>query len=150
MESIKKWMKDSANILFDDSRNDLRSLPRSVRLQILLVLSFIWTTVFSLYIFSYTTFAFGWAGLYIAHIGLIFAVYMTFKQFHKAEEQSNSVFKTKNFNPFKIMVLFFVIVFIFVFSKGIEVLTKTNSYSIPYDGPVKSVFEKWLPFSKVK
>ena len=150
MESLKKWMKDSANILFDDSRNDLRSLPRSVRLQILLVLSFIWTTVFSLYIFSYTTFAFGWAGLYIAHIGLIFAVYMTFKQFHKAEEQSNSVFKTKNFNPFKIMVLFFVIVFIFVFSKGIEVLTKTNSYSIPYDGPVKSVFEKWLPFSKVK
>ena len=150
MESVKKWMKDSANILFDDSRNDLRSLPRSVRLQILLVLSFIWTTVFSLYIFSYTTFAFGWAGLYIAHIGLIFAVYMTFKQFHKAEEQSNSVFKTKNFNPFKIMVLFFVIVFIFVFSKGIEVLTKTNSYSIPYDGPVKSVFEKWLPFSKDK
>ena len=108
MESVKKRMKDSANILFDDSRNDLRSLPRSVRLQILLVLSFIWTTVFSLYIFSYTTFAFGWAGLYIAHIGLIFAVYMTFKQFHKAEEQSNSVFKTKNFNPFKIMVLFFV------------------------------------------
>ena len=150
MESVKKWMKDSANILFDDSRNDLRSLPRSVRLQILLVLSFVWTTVFSLYIFSYTTFAFGWAGLYVAHIGLIFAVYMTFKQFYKADDESNSVFKTKNFNPFKIMVLFFVIVFIFVFSKGIEVLTKTNSYSIPYDGPVKSVFEKWLPFSKVK
>ena len=42
------------------------------------------------------------------------------------------------------------IVFIFVFSKGIEVLTKTNSYKIPYDGPSKSVFEKWLPFSKVK
>ena len=150
MESLKNWMIDAANILFDDSKNDLRALPKTVRLQILLVLSFIWTTVFSLYIFSYTTFAFGWAGLYIAHIGLIFAVYMTFKQFHKAEEQSNSVFKTKNFNPFKIMVLFFVIVFIFVFSKGIEVLTKTNSYSIPYDGPVKSVFEKWLPFSKVK
>ena len=150
MESLKNWMVDAANILFDDSKNDLRALPKTVRLQILLVLSFIWTTVFSLYVFSYTTFAFGWAGLYIAHIGLIFAVYMTFKQFHKAEEQSNSVFKTKNFNPFKIMVLFFVIVFIFVFSKGIEVLTKTNSYSIPYDGPVKSVFEKWLPFSKVK
>ena len=83
MESLKNWMKDAANILFDDSKNDLRSLPRSVRLQILLVLSFVWTTVFSLYIFSYTTFAFGWAGLYVAHIGLIFAVYMTFKHFHK-------------------------------------------------------------------
>ena len=95
MESLKNWMIDSANILFDDSKNDLRSLPRSVRLQILLVLSFVWTTVFSLYIFSYTTFAFGWAGLYIAHIGLIFAVYMTFKQFHKAEENLIVYFKQK-------------------------------------------------------
>ncbi|MDA7583239.1 hypothetical protein N8698_03095 [Candidatus Pelagibacter sp.] len=150
MESLKNWMKDAANILFDDSKNDLRALPRSVRLQILLVLSFVWTTVFSLYIFSYTTFAFGWAGLYIAHVGLIFAVYMTFKHFHKAEAQSSSVFQTKNFDPFKIMVIVFVVVFIFVFSKGIEVMTKTNSYSIPYDGPSKSVFEKWLPFSKDK
>ena len=129
MESLKKWMTESANILFDDSKNDLRSLPRSVRLQILLVLSFIWTTVFSLYIFSYTSFAFGWAGLYVAHIGLIFAVYMTFKQFHKAEEKSNSVFQTKNFDPFKIMVIVFVVVFIFVFSKGIDVLN-TNSYKL--------------------
>ena len=150
MERLKNWMVDSANILFDDSKNDLRSLPKSVRLQILLVLSFVWTTVFSLYVFSYTTFAFGWAGLYIAHIGLIFAVYMTFKQFHKAETKYNSVFKTKNYDPFKIMVIVFVIVFIFVFSKGIEVLTKTNSYSIPYDGPSKKKKKKWLPFSKVK
>ena len=152
MESIKNWMRDAANILFDDSKNDLRALPKTVRLQILLVLSFIWTTVFSLYVFSYTTFAFGWAGLFLAHIGLIFAVYTTFKQFHRAEEKSASVFQTKNFDPFKIMVIVFVIVFIFVFSKGIEVLTSPNpySYSIPYDGSSKSVFEKWLPFSKDK
>lgn len=51
MEALKNWMIDAANILFDDSKNDLRALPRSVRLQILLVLSFVWTTVFSLYIF---------------------------------------------------------------------------------------------------
>ena len=152
MDSFKNWMIESANILFDDSKNDLRALPKSVRLQILLVLSFIWTTVFSLYVFSYATFALGWAGIYIAHIGLIFAVYWTFKQFHKAEEKSTSVFETKNFNPYKIMVVVFVIVFIFVFSKGIEVLTSPNpySYSIPYDGSSKSVFEKWLPFSKDK
>ena len=49
MDGLKKWMQESANILFDDSKNDLRSLPKAVRLQILLVLSFIWTTVFSLY-----------------------------------------------------------------------------------------------------
>ena len=95
MDGLKNWMKESANILFDDSKNDLRALPKSVRLQILLVLSFIWTTVFSLYIFSYTSFAFGWAGLYVAHVGLIFAVYMTFKQFHRAEEKSASVLSQK-------------------------------------------------------
>ena len=49
MESIKNWMRDAANILFDDSKNDLRALPKTVRLQILLVLSFIWTTVCLLY-----------------------------------------------------------------------------------------------------
>ena len=48
------------------------------------------------------------------------------------------------------MKIVFDIVIIFVFSKGIEVLTRTNSYSIPYDGPNKSAFEKWLPFTKNK
>ena len=146
--SLKNFMVESANILFDDSKNDLRALPKTVRLQILLVLSFIWSVVFSLYIFTYTTFIFGWAGVFLAHLGLIFAVYVTFKQFHKAEEKSASVFETKNFNPFKIMAIVFVIVFIFVFSKGIEVLTNTNSYKIPYGGPDKSAIEKWLPFTQ--
>ena len=148
--SLKNFMVESANILFDDSKNDLRALPKTVRLQILLVLSFIWSVVFSLYIFTYTTFIFGWAGVFLAHLGLIFAVYHTFKQFHKAEEKSASVFETKNFNPFKIMAIVFVIVFIFVFSKGIEVLTNTNSYKIPYGGPDKSAIEKWLPFTQKK
>ena len=68
MESLKNWMIDAANILFDDSKNDLRSLPRSVRLQILLVLSFVWTTVFSLiYIFLYNFCLWlGWS-LYCTH-----------------------------------------------------------------------------------
>ena len=146
--SLKNFMIESANILFDDSKNDLRALPKTVRLQILLVLSFIWSVVFSLYIFTYTTFIFGWAGVFLAHLGLIFAVYHTFKQFHKAEEKSASVFETKNFNPFKIMAIVFILMFIFIFSKGIEVLTKTNSYGIKYDGPDKSAFEKWLPFTQ--
>ena len=75
MESFKNWMTEAANIMFDDSKNDLRSLPKSVRLQILIVLSFVWSTVFSLYVFSVTSFIFGWAGVVMAHIGLIIAVY---------------------------------------------------------------------------
>jgi hypothetical protein len=102
MESLKNWMRDAANILFDDSKNDLRSLPKAVRLQILLVLSFIWTTVFSLYVFSYTTFAFGWAGLFLAHIGFIFAVYMTFKHFHKLRKIHLVFLKLKILTPLKL------------------------------------------------
>ena len=59
MENFKNWMTEAANIMFDDSKNDLRSLPKSVRLQILIVLSFVWSTVFSLYVFSVTSFIFG-------------------------------------------------------------------------------------------
>jgi hypothetical protein len=48
------------------------------------------------------------------------------------------------------MAIFFVVVFMFVFSKGIEVLNSTNSYDIKYDGPDKTPAEKWLPFTKKK
>ena len=61
MDGLKNWMVETANIMFDDSKNDLRSLPKTVRLQILIVLSFVWSTVFSLYVFSLTSFIWGWA-----------------------------------------------------------------------------------------
>ena len=143
---LKNWMIESANIMFDDSKSDLRSLPKTVRLQILIVLSFIWSTVFSLYVFSLTTFIWGWAGVVMAHIGLIIAVYITFKFFHKAQKEKRSVFETGNYNPAKIFVVFFIIFFIFIFSKGVEVLTKTNSYTIKYDGPKKTTLERIMEF----
>ncbi len=145
---LNKWMIESANIMFDDSKSDLRSLPKTVRLQILIVLSFIWSTVFSLYVFSLTTFIWGWAGVVMAHIGLIIAVYITFKFFHKAKKEQKSVFVTGNYNPAKIFVVFFLVFFIFIFTKGVEVLTKTNSYSIIYDGPKKTTLERIQEFLK--
>ena len=48
MESLKNWMRDTANILFDDSKNDLRSLPKTVRLQIL------FGQLYLVYMFSHT------------------------------------------------------------------------------------------------
>ena len=148
IHKFKNWMVESANIMFDDSKSDLRSLPKTVRLQILIVLSFIWSTVFSLYVFSLTTFIWGWAGVVMAHIGLIIAVYITFKFFHKAKKEQRSVFETGNYNPAKIFVVFFIVFFIFIFTKGIDVLTRTNSYSIEYDGPVKSTLERIKEFVK--
>ena len=148
MESLKNWMVETANIMFDDSKNDLRSLPKTVRLQILIVLSFVWSTVFSLYVFSLTSFIWGWAGVVLAHIGLIIAVYITLKFFHKANVEKKSVFETGNYNPAKIFVAFFIIFFIFIFTKGVEVLTTSNSYSIKYDGPKKSTIERIKEFVK--
>ena len=148
LDKLRNWMIDSANIMFDDTKNDLRSLPKTVRLQILIVLSFVWSTVFSLYVFSITSFLFGWAGVVMAHIGLIIAVYLTFKFFHKKDKQPVSVFETGNYNPAKIFVVFFIIFFIFIFTKGIEVLTKTNSYSIQYDGPEKTTLQRIKDFVK--
>jgi 4-hydroxybenzoate polyprenyltransferase len=147
-KKLRNFMIDSANIMFDDSKSDIRSLPKSVRLQILIVLSFVWTTVFSLYVFTLTTFIWGWAGLIMAHIGLIIAVYITFKFFHKADKEKKSVFETGNFNPAKVFVFLFLIFFIFIFTKGIEVLGKTQSYSIKYDGPEKTTIQRIKDFVK--
>ena len=148
LNKFRNFLIESANIMFDDSKNDIRSLPKTVRLQILIVLSFVWSTVFSLYVFSLTSFIWGWAGVVLAHIGLIIAVYITFKFFHKANIERKSVFETGNYNPAKIFVVFFIVFFIFIFTKGIDVLTRTNSYTIEYDGPVKSTLERIKEFVK--
>ena len=82
---MKKMMIDAATVLFDDSRNDLRALPKTVRLQLLTVLSFIWSTAFTLYFFG-QLYADIWTGLVVGHLAIIMAAYYTFKQFHNIKE----------------------------------------------------------------
>ena len=93
--SLKNFMIESANILFDDSKNDLRALPKTVRLQILLVLSFIWSVVFSLYIFTYTTFIFGWAGVFLAHLGLFLQSIILLSSFIKLRKSQQVFLRLK-------------------------------------------------------
>ena len=148
IEKLRNMLIESANIMFDDSKNDLRALPKTVRLQILIVLSFVWSTVFSLYVFNITTFIGGWVTTVVAHIGVIFATYLTFKIFHTSRKDKKSVFETGNFSPVKIFAILFVIFFIFIFTKGIDVLTRTNSYTIEYDGPDKTTLQRIKDFVK--
>ena len=148
INKLRNWMIDSANIMFDDQSNDLRSLPKTVRLQILIVLSFVWSTVFSLYVFSLTSFVYGWLTMVLAHVGLIFATYITFKFFHKAKKEQKSVFVEGNYNPAKIFSVLFIVFFIFIFTKGINVLQRTNSYTIQYDGPEKTTLQRIKEFVK--
>ena len=148
INKFRNMLVESANIMFDDSKNDLRALPKTVRLQILIVLSFVWSTVFSLYVFNITTFIGGWVTTVVAHIGVIFATYLTFKVFHTSRKDKKSVFQTGNYSPAKIFAILFVIFFIFIFTKGIDVLTKTNSYTIKYDGPEKTTLQRIKHFVK--
>ena len=148
MEKLRNWMIDTANIMFDDSKNDLSALPKTVRLQILITLSFVWSCVFSLYVFSINSFAYGFASMFFAHIGLIFATYITFKFFHKARKEQRSVFVEGNYNPAKIFSVLFIVFFIFIFTKGISVLQRTNSYTIQYDGPEKTTLQRIKDFVK--
>ena len=82
---MKEWMTATATILFDDSKNDLRALPKTVRLQLLTVLSFVWSTAFTLYFFGMIRPDI-WGSLVIGHIAVIFAMYYTFKQFHNVTQ----------------------------------------------------------------
>ena len=36
-KNFSDWMQNTANVLFDDTKNDLRALPKTVRLQILIL-----------------------------------------------------------------------------------------------------------------
>ena len=84
---MKEWMIKTATILFDDSKNDLRALPKTVRLQLLTTLSFVWSTAFTLYVYG-QVYAHIWTSLVIGHIAIIMASYYTFKQFHNISKNN--------------------------------------------------------------
>ena len=112
---MRNWMIATATILFDDSKNDLRALPKTVRLQLLSVLSFVWSTAFTLYFYG-QLYADVWTGLVLGHIALIMASYYTFKQFHNIKEKKYQfgtyhsygrgrdyvIYRDKKGNPYKV------------------------------------------------
>ena len=114
---MKEWMIQTATILFDDSKNDFRALPKTVRLQLLTVLSFVWSTAFSLYFYG-QIYADVWTGLVLGHVAIILASYFTFKQFHNISQKKFSykfgtyhsygrgrdyvIYRDKHGNPFKV------------------------------------------------
>ena len=112
---MKEWMIKTATILFDDSKNDLRALPKTVRLQLLTTLSFVWSTAFTLYFYGLVRSDI-WTSLVMGHIAIIFASYYTFKQFHNISRNKNRfgtyhsysrareyvIYRDKFGNPYKV------------------------------------------------
>jgi hypothetical protein len=80
-KDFSNWMHNTATVLFDDTKNDLRALPKTVRLQILIVLSALWSTSFSIWVFTVPMFVYGWLGMFLGHLAVIFVAYYTLKQF---------------------------------------------------------------------
>ena len=80
-KDFRDWMHSAALVLFDDTKNDLRALPKTVRLQILIVLSGLWSTAFSIWVFTVPIFVYGWLGVLLGHFLIIFVAYYTFRQF---------------------------------------------------------------------
>ena len=150
MESFKNWMTQTASVMFDSDSNDFRSLPKTVRMQAMVILSFLWSLCFSLYFFNLTTFAFGFVGVFVGHVFLIFMTYYTFKIFHKARKQETTgVSEKRELSPSKIFAVVFIVFFMFIFTKGIEVMTKSNSYeNKEYKGPDTTTEERIKRFVK--
>ena len=114
---MREWMIATATILFDDSKNDFRALPKTVRLQLLTVLSFVWSTAFTLYFYG-QIYADVWTGLVLGHVAIIMASYFTFKQFHNISQKKFSykfgtyhsygrgrdyvIYRDKYGNPYKV------------------------------------------------
>lgn len=147
MEKFKNWMIDTASIMFrEDNNPDFRNLPKSTRLSILLQLSFIWSVIFSIYVFQYETMALGFGSVMLAHVLLIFGIYYTFKQFHRGKKNDQSLqaeTKASEYSPSKLLIFGLVVFIVFIFTRGLMVLDQNeNSYSIPYTGPETSTLER--------
>ncbi len=90
-------------------------LPKTVRLQLLTVLSFVWSTAFTLFIWGLMRPDI-WAGLVLGHVAVLMATYYTFKQFHDIKNNKYRfgtyhsysrareyvIYRDKFGNPFKV------------------------------------------------
>ena len=148
MEKIKNWLTSAAFVLFDDTKNDLRALPKTVRLQILIVLSALWSTVFSIWVFAVPMFIYGWLGVFVAHILIIFVAYYTFKQFQYVKSARNLgteglSLAESPISKFGFTTVLLVFILSGVFYLGLQVMhtTKANK-KIPYSGPELSTGER--------
>ena len=80
---MKEFLYQAGLLLFDDKKNDLRALPKTVRLQILVVLSLMWSVIFTVVFWSYDTWGLVLTTSIVGHVLVILGVYFTMKSFQK-------------------------------------------------------------------
>ena len=75
---MREFLYQAGLLLFDDKKNDLRALPKTVRLQILVVLSLMWSVIFTVMFWSYNKWGLVLTTSVIGHVLVILGVYFTF------------------------------------------------------------------------
>ena len=83
---MREFLYQAGLLLFDDKKNDLRALPKTVRLQILVVLSLMWSVIFTVMFWSYNKWGLVLTTSVIGHVLVILGVYFTMKSFQNARQ----------------------------------------------------------------
>ena len=88
-------LKDAYSVVMDSDRNPLMALPRIVRFQIMTILSFMWSIIFTLWTQTMVFF-----GEYVlGHILLLVGIFATIEVFKRAQHRQlsqNMLFKNKS------------------------------------------------------
>lgn len=72
--------------IMNEEKNPLRRLPKAVRFQLMVVLSVMWTTIFSLAIGSWLW----WGELVIGHVAVALGILITGITFREAERRASA------------------------------------------------------------
>jgi hypothetical protein len=78
-------MQESYEVIMDDRKNPLQRLPKAQRFQLMVYLSVMWTTVFSLAIGSYGY----WGELIIGHVAVAIGVAITGLTFRQVRKRTD-------------------------------------------------------------
>lgn len=76
-------LKDAYSSVMDDEKNALYALPKKTRFQVMTILSFLWSAVFTASVGSYIIFG----PTMLAHLLVLIAIFFTADIFRRAEKQ---------------------------------------------------------------
>jgi hypothetical protein len=77
-------LRESYDMVMNDDRNPLSALPKTTRFQIMTMLSFMWSVVFTISIGSYMLFG----PTVVAHLAILVGVFFTADIFRRAKSPS--------------------------------------------------------------
>ena len=83
------------NLIMDDDRNPFRQLPKMVRFQLMAILAYMWSAVFSIWIGS----MFSLWPMIVGHTAVIVAIFFTADVFRLARGQQNRDYRNNFRDP---------------------------------------------------